>query len=68
LGGQCLVALNLVTFAFLVYHAVTWFQLTPKAVVVRLGGRRLPAAAIAASAYSGWIVVSAFITWLILRG
>jgi fumarate reductase subunit C len=57
-----------VTFAFLVYHAVTWFQLTPNAMVVRLGGRRVPGAVIAGSAYAGRLVVSAFIAWLILRG
>jgi fumarate reductase subunit C len=62
------VTLNLVTFAFLVYHAVTWFQLTPKAMVVRLGGRRVPEGVIAGSAYAGWVVASAFIAWLILRG
>ena len=67
-GSAWVVALNLVTFAFLVYHAVTWFQLTPKAMVVRLGRRRVPGAVIAGSAYAGWVVVSAFIAWLILRG
>jgi fumarate reductase subunit C len=67
-GSAWVAALNLVTFAFLVYHAVTWFQLTPKAMVVRLRGRRVPAAVIAGSAFAGWIVVSALVAWLILRG
>ena len=67
-GSAWVVALNLVTFAFLVYHAVTWFQLTPKAMVVRLRGRRVPGAVIAGSAYAAWVVVSAFVAWLILRG
>jgi len=62
------VALNVVTLAFVLYHAVTWFQLTPKAVAVRLRGRPVPDAAIVASVYAGWIVVSAFVAWLILRG
>ena len=67
-GGAWVVALNLVTFAFLVYQSVTWFQLTPKAMVVRLGGRRVPEAVIAGSAFAGWVVVSAFLAWLVLRG
>lgn len=67
-GTPWVVVLNVVTIAFLVYHAVTWFQLTPKAMALRLGGRRVPGAAIAASAYVGWAVVSAFVAWLILRG
>ena len=62
------VALNAVTLGFIIYHAVTWFQLTPAAVAVRLMGRRLPGAAIAGSAFAGWIVVSAVVAWLLLRG
>jgi fumarate reductase subunit C len=61
------VALNLVTLAFVGYHAVTWFALTPKAMAVRLRGRRLPGTAIAASAYAGWLTVSAFVAWLLLH-
>ena len=62
------VVLNVVTLAFLVYHAITWFNLTPKAMVVRLRGRRVPGRAVAGSAYAGWLVVSAFVAWLLLRG
>ncbi len=61
------VVLNVVTLAFIVYHAVTWFQLTPKAMVVRVRGQRVPGAAIAGSAFAGWIVVSLFVAWLLLR-
>ena len=62
------VVLNLITLCFLVYHAVTWFQLTPAAVAVRLLGRRVPGVAIAGSAFAGWVVVSACVAWLLLRG
>jgi fumarate reductase subunit C len=62
------VMLNIVTLGFVVYHAVTWFQLTPAAMVVRLRGKRVPGSAIATSAYGGWVVVSAFVAWLLLRG
>lgn len=61
------VLLNVVTLAFIVYHSVTWFQLTPKAMVVRMRGRRVPPAAIAGSAFAGWVVVSLFVAWLLLR-
>jgi fumarate reductase subunit C len=59
--------LNVVALGFLVYHAVTWFQLTPAAVVVRLRGRRLPGAAVVVPAYTSWVLVSAFVAWLLLR-
>jgi fumarate reductase subunit C len=61
------VLLNVVALAFIVYHSVTWFQLTPKAMVVRLRGRIVPGAAIAGSAFAGWVVVSLFVAWLLLR-
>ena len=53
------VALNIVTFFFVTFHAVTWFNLAPKAMVVDVGGRRLPAAAVAGANYAAWAVVSA---------
>ena len=62
------VVLNIVTLAFIVYHSVTWFQLTPKAMDVRLRGQRVPGKAIAGSAFGGWVVVSLFLAWLLLRG
>ena len=62
-----LVAVNLVAFAFLVLHTVTWFSLTPQAMVVSLRGRRVPAAAIIGAQYAGLAVVSAFVYWLVTR-
>jgi fumarate reductase subunit C len=62
-----LVAINVVAFAFLVLHVVTWFALTPQAMVVRLGGRRVPGSVILASQYAGLVVVSAFVLWLVTR-
>jgi fumarate reductase subunit C len=62
-----LVALNVVTFAFVVLHTVTWFSLTPQAMVVSLRGRRVPAAAIIGAQYAGLAVVSAFVFWLVTR-
>ncbi len=62
------VMLNVVALAFVVLHAITWFNLTPKAMVVRVSGRRIPGSWIAASAYGGWVVVSAFVAWLVVGG
>ena len=60
-------SLNVVAFAFLVLHAITWFNLTPAAMVVRLRGQRVRPAVIAGSAYAGWVVVSALVAWIVLR-
>jgi fumarate reductase subunit C len=61
------VAVNVVAAAFLVLHVVTWFALTPQAVVLRVGGRRVPGSLILASQYVGLVVVSAFVLWLVTR-
>ena len=62
-----LVALNVVAFGFVVLHTITWFALTPQAMVLDVGGRRVPPAAIIGAQYAGLVVVSAFIAWLVLR-
>jgi fumarate reductase subunit C len=62
-----LVAVNLVAFAFVLLHTVTWFSLTPKAMVVRLRGRRVPAAAIVGGQYAALAVVSAVVFWLVTQ-
>lgn len=59
--------LNLVTFLFVVFHAITWFNLAPKAMVVRMGRRDVPALVIAGSNYAAWVVLSALLLWLVLR-
>jgi fumarate reductase subunit C len=61
------VGLNVLAFAFLVLHAITWINLTPSATVVRLRGQRVRPAVIAGSAYAGWVVVSALVAWIVLR-
>jgi fumarate reductase subunit C len=60
--------MNLVTLFFVVLHAITWFNLAPQAMVVRLRGRRVPGAWIAGSNYLAWAVASALAAWLILKG
>jgi fumarate reductase subunit C len=63
-----ILVLNLVCLAFVVFHAVTWFNLAPQAMVVRLRGRRVPGARITAANYAAWALVSALAAWLILGG
>jgi fumarate reductase subunit C len=60
-------ALNVIAAAFVLLHAVTWFNLAPKAMVVRLGGRPVRPAAVIAAHYVLWIVCSIIAVWVILR-
>jgi len=57
---------NAVALAFLVLHTITWFALTPQAIVLNLGGRRVPGVLIIAAQYAGLAAVSAFIYWLVV--
>jgi fumarate reductase subunit C len=48
------------------YHAVTWFNLTPKVLVLRIGEERVPGWLIAGANYVLWIIVSLLMIWLVL--
>jgi fumarate reductase subunit C len=61
-------ALNAVSLFFVVLHTVTWFNLAPRAMVVRMHGKRLPDRLISGPNYVMWLIVSVFAAWLILRG
>ncbi len=66
LRSPFLVALNAVSFLFVVFHAVTWFNLAPKAMAIRMGGKRAPALLITAPNYVAWLAVSAALAWIVL--
>ena len=60
-----LVAVNVVALGFVVLHTITWFSLTPRAMVVAVRGRRVPGVAIIAAQYAVLAVVSGFVWWLV---
>jgi fumarate reductase subunit C len=60
--------LDAVAFLFVLFHAITWFNLTPKAMVVRVRGKRVPDWVIVGSNYAAWVVVSAAVAVVLLRG
>ena len=62
------ITLNAISFLFVLLHTITWFNLAPRAVVLRMRGKRVPDLLIAGSNYAAWVVVSAVVAWLILRG
>lgn len=63
-----LIAGNVVTLFFVLLHTVTWFNLAPRAMAVRVAGKRVPALLIAAGNYLAWAVVSVILAWIILGG
>ena len=55
-----------VVLLFLLFHSVTWFNLAPKALVLHLGRRRVPDAAVLAGHYAAWLVATAVLVWYLV--
>ncbi|MGH2348885.1 MAG: fumarate reductase subunit C [bacterium] len=62
-----MVLFHVVAFAAAFFHTVTWFNITPKVLVVRVGERRIPEAIVAGANYLAWIAVSIVLAWVLLR-
>jgi fumarate reductase subunit C len=60
------IAVNAVALALAVFHTVTWFAVTPQAMVLKVRGRRLPGGALAGTLYVAWFAVSAVLMWLVV--
>ena len=60
------IMLHFITLAFVLYHTITWFNLTPKILVIYRGEERIPQGLVAGTFYAGWAVISVFLAWLIL--
>jgi fumarate reductase subunit C len=68
LGTPFFVTLHCVAFVFILFHAVTWFNLAPKAMVVRLRGKRVPDWIVVGLNYAAWLSLSAAVAFVLLRG
>ena len=66
-ASPVIVTINVVAFAFIVLHTVTWFSLTPQAMALRVRGRPVPGWLIIGVQYVGLAVVTAFVWWLVTR-
>jgi fumarate reductase subunit C len=66
-GQWWMVAINVIAMLFILLHAITWFGLAPRAMVVKVRGRRLPPAQVVAAHYLAWLLLSAIVAWLVLR-
>ncbi len=56
-------AIFAILFAF--YHTYTWFLVTPKAMPLMLGGKRVPGAFIITAHWLGFVLVST-VMWLLV--
>jgi fumarate reductase subunit C len=68
LGTLFFLALHSVAFVFILFHAVTWFNLAPKAMVVRWRGKRAPDWVVIGLNYAAWLSLSGAVALILLRG
>jgi fumarate reductase subunit C len=61
------ITLNVISFFFVLLHTITWFNLAPRAMPIRVRGKRLPDFLVAAPNYALWLGVSSLVAWLVLR-
>jgi fumarate reductase subunit C len=68
LKNPFVIAFNVLSFLFVVYHSITWFNLSARAMSIRVGGKKVPGFMISGPNFVAWIAISAVIAWLLLRG
>ncbi len=66
LKSPLILVLHLISFPFILYHTITWFNLTPKIMVLQIGEEKAPKELIAGLVYISWGLLSLILIWLIL--
>ena len=62
-----MILVNVVSFALLVFHAITFFVAAPQALIVHLGRTRVPASWVLMGHYAAWAAASVIVIWLLGR-
>jgi fumarate reductase subunit C len=66
LGNPWVIALQVVSLPMVLYHTVTWLNLTPQVLVVWRGETRVSPFLIAGVHYLAWFGVSVVVLWIVL--
>lgn len=64
LGSPLMLAMLWISFAVTLFHTVSWFGVTHKAMPVQIGESFLPPAVIVGGHYAAWVVMSLFILFI----
>lgn len=64
LASPASIVFHVLALAFAVYHSVTWFNLTPKALPLQRGESFVPEAAIAGAHFGAWAALSLAVLYL----
>lgn len=68
LARPWVMVLHAFVFAGLLFHTITWLNLAPRALVLQVGGRRIPALLVLAGHYAAWIGLSILLVLAVLWG
>ena len=68
LSSPACIAFSVLAFLAALYHTVTWFPAVQTTIVLRVGERRVPGYVITGAHLAGWLVVSAVVAYIVLRG
>lgn len=63
-----MITLHVIALSALLFHSATWFNLAPKAMVIKVGDKNIPGIIIVLMNYGGWLVITLALTWLLLQG
>ncbi len=58
--------LHVLLLGGLLLHSITWFNLAPKAMVIKLGRKNVPGMVIVLMNYVAWVVISLILVWLLM--
>jgi fumarate reductase subunit C len=67
LESPLLIAINIIALGLALLHTITWFNLAPAALAVRVGGKRVPNFFVAAPNFALWIVASVIVGWFVVK-
>ena len=62
-----IVLLNVISLFFVVFHAITWFNVAPRAMAIRVRGKRVPDLWIVGANYAAWAAISLVVVWFLVR-
>ncbi len=65
LNSPLLIVLQIIALPMVLYHSITWFNLTPKVMVVWRGEERVSPLLIAGANYVAWVILSIAIFYIV---
>ena len=66
LSHPLVIAAHVLVLFVILFHTITWLNLAPMAIVVKLGDRKVPPTAVLIGHYGAWFTCSVVVAWLLL--